>query len=322
MSGADAALRTLNSPRLFEQAPLDDALDDALQTYVSAETRPRRDSPSDSEHRQAHSAERLNQYVTGGQWRALALAASATIQATAANEEHTLLNLWVYRILALLMLQQQGGAQVAEREVAKLEHATQYASVARSGGKSPTIAWPFELRLLRARIPGAAHDDWAESAARLCALLRGCRRVLPSAVGERAMRYTRRVFRVSLMITTCAMRLGDCALAVQMLDRLLVGSDDPRLISAVARTYLQLGAVPAAERLFISVEKLAAGDAIVLVNRAMFAVATGKWDVARDLFARVFADHPDRIAVGNNAAICDLYLGNPQAMLSALQHLM
>ncbi|KAJ2845465.1 hypothetical protein GGI22_006549, partial [Coemansia erecta] len=175
MSGADAALRTLNSPRLFEQAPLDDALDDALQTYVSAETRPRRDSPSDSEHRQAHSAERLNQYVTGGQWRALALAASATIQATAANEEHTLLNLWVYRILALLMLQQQGGAQVAEREVAKLEHATQYASVARSGGKSPTIAWPFELRLLRARIPGAAHDDWAESAARLCALLRGCR---------------------------------------------------------------------------------------------------------------------------------------------------
>ncbi|KAJ2548276.1 hypothetical protein EV175_004891 [Coemansia sp. RSA 1933] len=328
---ADGVLRTLNNPRLFEQTPLDDELDDALQTYVSAETRPRRDVPSEAEYkRRLHSVEKLNQYVTGGQWRTLALAAKATILETPAVEERALLGFWVYRALALVM--HRDGAPLADRELVRLEMATRQAEIAREPvqvhGKSPTVVWPFELRLLRARIPGIAHGDWTESISRLCALQRGCHRVLlaiPDGTdSDRANLYKQRVFRISLMIAGCAIKLGDSELAVQTLDRLLVEEPaDPQLMSAVARTYLQLGGIPAAEKLFVRIEKtVSKDDKLVLMNRALYAVATSKWDIARDMFARVFADHPDRIAAGNNAAVCDLYLGSPQAMLNSLQQLM
>ncbi|KAJ1668016.1 hypothetical protein IW140_002449 [Coemansia sp. RSA 1813] len=322
---ADATLRTLNSQRLFEQTPLDDELDDALQTYVSPETRPRRDVPTEAEYkRRLHSHEKLNQHVTGGQWRALALASEATILETPATEERALLKYWVYRILALV---QQGCGQLADRELSRLELATRYAAIARNaGGKSPTTVWPFELRLLRAHVPGVAHGMWTESISRLCALQRGCHRVLSKENNEdKTTLYRQRMFRLMLMISGCAIKLDDFALAVQTLDQLLTEdpSLDPRLTSAVARTYLQMGAIPAAEKLFVKIEKsVPKDDKIVLMNRAFYAVATGKWDIARDMFARVFADHPDRIAAGNNAAVCDLYLGNPQAMLNALQQLM
>ncbi|KAJ2849195.1 hypothetical protein J3B02_003826 [Coemansia erecta] len=58
------------------------------------------------------------------------------------------------------------------------------------------------------------------------------------------------------------------------------------------------------------------------MNRALFAVAGGKWENARDLFANIYSEYPDRVAAGNNSSICELYLGSPQAMLNGLQQIM
>ncbi|KAJ2725365.1 hypothetical protein H4R23_004154, partial [Coemansia sp. Cherry 401B] len=63
---------------------------------------------------------------------------------------------------------------------------------------------------------------------------------------------------------------------------------------------------------------------LLLMNRAMYAVAAGKWAVARDLFARVASDPlgEPHVAAANNAAVCELFLGSPQRMLAQLQLLM
>ncbi|KAJ2802515.1 hypothetical protein H4R20_003248, partial [Coemansia guatemalensis] len=63
-------------------------------------------------------------------------------------------------------------------------------------------------------------------------------------------------------------------------------------------------------------------DVLAQMNRALYAVATEKWEVARDAFTAIHRDHSERIAAANNAAICELYLGSPQAMLNSLQQLM
>ncbi|KAI9502492.1 hypothetical protein GGI25_002670 [Coemansia spiralis] len=324
-TAADTTVRTLNDPRLFEETPLDDALDTALQTYVSTETRPRREVPLANDYaRRVQSHDVLSQYVTSGQWRALALASAASILGTSEAEEHALLGLWTYRVLALTR-QRQG--ELAERELDRLEAASRYAGVAQGAvrmGRSATVAWPFELRVLRAQVPAATHN-LAESMARLCALQRGCQRAVikRGASAEKVMLNKQRLFRLSLMISGCALRLGDAALAARLLDGLADEAADARVLSAAARMYLQLGSIPAAERLFDAAEQRVRGDdGLVLMNRALCAVATGKWDAARELFAQAAAGRPERIAAGNNMAVCELYLGSPQAMLNGLQQLM
>ncbi|KAJ2005046.1 hypothetical protein GGI04_000838 [Coemansia thaxteri] len=326
---ATSTWRTFNDPRLFEPTPLQDSLDETLSTYVSGDMRPRREAPSPDDFvRRVHGYEILNQYVVGGQWRALALAAEASIVETAAHEERTLLKYWVYRTMALIQL---NVCELASRELSRLEQASQYATTARRAvrrGKSPTIAWPFELRVLRAQAPGLAHGSWGVSIDRLSALLRGCRRAAATKVAEDEqddeLVYKQRGFHITLLIIGCIVKMHDSALATQVLDRLVSESPpDPLLLSAAARLYLQLGGISSAERLFVQVEGLATkDDKVTLMNRALYAVAAGKWDSAREMFAKIHADHPERVAAANNMALCDLYLGNPQAMLNGLKQLM
>ncbi|KAJ2332976.1 hypothetical protein GGI00_002548 [Coemansia sp. RSA 2681] len=308
---------SLNDPRLFEATPLRDGLDDALATYVSGgDARPRRDAPARSDFaRRVHGYELLNQYVAGGQWRALALASEASIVETAAGATRALLKYWVYRTLALTQL---GASALADRELARVEQVLR------------PSRWPFELRVLRAQVAGLAHGAWTTAVDRLSALLRGCRREMAKHQGEpiaddRRAVFEQRAFRLSLLLIRCLAAMRDSALATRVLDGLVQGgsSDDPLLLSAAARLYLQLGGIPDAERLFVRVEALAKDDKLTMMNRALYAVAAGKWESARDMFAAVAEGaHPERVAAGNNRALCDLYLGNPQAMLNGLQQLM
>ncbi|KAJ2865310.1 hypothetical protein GGH94_002325 [Coemansia aciculifera] len=299
--GIAGVYRSLNDPRLFEPTPLRDALDEALTTYVSLDSRPRREAPTLSDFtRRVHGYEILNQYVVGGQWRALALASESSIIETFADDRRTLLKYWVYRILALT---QMGASDVADRELGRLEQVSELKK------------WPFELRVLRAQVPGLAYGAWIKSVDRLSALLRGCRRMAEQSQGQR-------VFRLSLILLRCVVEMQDSSLATQILDQLAV-ADDPLVLSAAARMYLQLGGIPAAERLFVRVEGLVPkDDKLTLMNRALYAVAAGKWETAREMFAQVQAAHPEHLAAGNNLALCDLYLGQPQAMLNGLQALM
>ncbi|KAJ2743910.1 hypothetical protein GGI20_003386 [Coemansia sp. BCRC 34301] len=292
---------SLNDPRLLDPTPLRDGLDDALATYVSADLRPRRDAPVPGDFKRVHEYEQLNQLVAGAQWRALALASSASIVGT--TDRRALLKYWAYRALALTQI---GASAQVERELGRV------ASVMR------VSKWPFDLRVLRAQAPGLAHGAWIVSADRLSALLRACQRALPS---DRDV-WGQRVFRVTMILIRVLAEMRDSALAVRLLDQVLCGCDDALLLSVAARLLLQLGAVPDAERLFVRVEALAPGDALALMNRALYAVAGGKWSTARGLFADVAERHPDRLAPANNSALCDLYLGDPQAMLDALQRLM
>ncbi|KAJ1897412.1 hypothetical protein LPJ66_003389, partial [Kickxella alabastrina] len=326
---------TFTDPRLFEPLPLSDSLDDALQTLVSSDQRPRRQAPQRSDFKpQVHSYESLNQYVSSKQWRALALASQASIEAL--SLDHTInrgasggvLKYWVYRILALAQLGQGGIVGV---EVGRLERVE-------SGGMR---RWPFELRLLRAQAPGML-GEWAVVCDRLSSLLRGCQRALlppappapsapsaPSASSDdsRAL-WEHRVRRISLLLVGCAMRMGDPGLATGILEAvagwgLQSAGADPRLLSAVARVHLQLGSVPEAERLFLQVERQVPGDRMVHMNRALFSVAMGKWESARDSFAAVVDGRPEEaVAAANNLALCQLYLGSPQLMLQSLQQLM
>ncbi|KAJ2807611.1 hypothetical protein H4R20_001220 [Coemansia guatemalensis] len=315
--------RTLNDARLFETMPLDDALDDALQENVSPEARPRRATPSpDDFARRVHSYEILNQFVVGAQWRSLALAAEATIRETPPRDERTILKLWIYRILALTSLRHY---TLADRELNRLEHATHFAKLAASG-RAPTVVWPFELRVLRARIPALALDDHRKSIDRLSALARACQRQMLRKPDSAELN-AQRLFRLNLLIVGCLVKLRDAALATDMLRRLCEPPDgadpDPQLLSAAARLYLQLGAVTEAEALFVRVERIVSKDDVLAqMNRALYAVATEKWEVARDAFTAIHRDHSERIAAANNAAICELYLGSPQAMLNSLQQLM
>ncbi|KAJ2842653.1 hypothetical protein J3B02_005518, partial [Coemansia erecta] len=90
---ADAAL---NDQHLFESTALNDAIDDALNTYVSSESRPRRQAPSkvDFARPAIHAYDTLNQYATSGQWRALALASESSILATPSIEASAILKRW------------------------------------------------------------------------------------------------------------------------------------------------------------------------------------------------------------------------------------
>ncbi|KAJ2598873.1 hypothetical protein GGF39_002470 [Coemansia sp. RSA 1721] len=306
----------LNDQRLFEATPLSDSIDDALNTYVSPDSRPRRQAPSkvDFARPTIHAYDTLNQYATSGQWRSLALASESSILATPAIDTSSILKRWVYRIFALIRL---GHNVQAEAELDRVESA---------GGT--TVGWPFELRILRAQIPGLANDDWPMSIDRLSALLRGCQRSLGrSDVAEKKPLFEQRICRLNLLLVSCAMHMHDLCLASQILDDLLFTLNnqppDPRLLSAIGRIYLQMGSIPEAESCFKQVENhVAVEDEMITMNRALFAVAGGRWENARDLFASIYAGHPERIAAGNNSAICELYLGSPQLMLNSLQQVM
>ncbi|KAJ2450561.1 hypothetical protein EV183_004201 [Coemansia sp. RSA 2336] len=295
----------LNDGSLFEQVSLEDPLDQLLS---GSDARPRRQVLDD--FNATYSYDLLNQYVAGAQWRSLALASASTIVKTPANQPAALLKLWTYRTLALCNLKQ---FTAASRELHKLQ-------------QCGAAKWPFELRILRALLPARAHQDWLLTVERLSALTRACQRRSHDPL------YRERTFRLQLLTIGACLRLkGGTELALSMLNRLLAScADDPRVVSGAARIYLQLGCLEQANRLFANVEALVLDkdDKLLLMNRAFGAVAAGKWEHAKQLFASVVdlsGDQPvdaDRISAANNLALCELYLGNPQAMLNMLQHLM
>ncbi|KAJ1933357.1 hypothetical protein EC988_009146, partial [Linderina pennispora] len=240
-------------------------------------------------------------FIASGQWRALALASAATIT------KHTddPLRLWTYRALALRQLR---CSEQAERELHRLSRVV------------ASRTWPFELRLLRACL-GAP----AQCIARLSVLLRGCRRRQQKITdGSEMAANGARMFRLSLLLAGQAMLLKDAMLTTQILDS-LTETTNPLLLSAVARVHLQLGNVQAAERQFVKVESLVpASDRLAVMNRALFAMATGKWAAAKQLFASVNEGAPPDtcVAANNNMALCELYLGSPSEMLASLQKTM
>ncbi|KAJ2189880.1 hypothetical protein IW144_005513 [Coemansia sp. RSA 522] len=127
------------------------------------------------------------------------------------------------------------------------------------------------------------------------------------------------------MLASCAVRMRDAQLAIRVMDHLVTESpNDPRLLSAVARLHLQLGSIRQAELQFMRIEQLVpSDDKLARMNRALYAVASGKYEAARELFNSVAGDAiEDRVCAANNACVCDVYLGHPQRMLDALQKLM
>ncbi|KAJ1723662.1 hypothetical protein LPJ61_005805, partial [Coemansia biformis] len=257
MTPAGSARGALNEARLFEPTPLSDRLEELLEIHVSPEAQPRRDEPAPEDYaRRKHSYEVLNQFIAGGRWRALALASEATIVETDVHEERTILRLWTYRALALCGL---GHHRLADRELGRLEAATGHTALYRRAGRgrAPTVVWPFELRTLRARIPGLAHGDWHLSIERLSALARGCQRRAGRSRGDDAELNQQRAFRMNLLVAGCAIKLRDAELAAGILGRLVrAAGEDALLLSAAARLSLQLGSTAQAEKLFVAAERL------------------------------------------------------------------
>ncbi|KAJ1938393.1 hypothetical protein FBU59_004453, partial [Linderina macrospora] len=129
-------ISTPSDARLFDTVPLADSLTDALLMYAAPDMRPRRETPLASDFAShTYTFDALNQYVSSGQWRALALASQATITQT--PDPATALRLWVYRALAVTQLHR---TEQVERELQRLSQVARLAQ------------WPFELRVLRATI--------------------------------------------------------------------------------------------------------------------------------------------------------------------------
>ncbi|KAJ1843699.1 hypothetical protein LPJ73_005407 [Coemansia sp. RSA 2703] len=285
-----------NDARLLDPTPLDDGLDAALHAHVASAARPRRAAPtvSDFSPPAEHAYETLNQYCASGQWRQLALASAASILATAQDDYRAALQRWTYRALALTRL---GHAAQAETELTRLASAV------------ALRRWPLALRLLRALAP----SDKRISLDRLAAIRRALVRK-----GDKA---AYGVGCVTLLEAHCALRLRDAPLVFECLERVrFPGTEgqDPNVLSFTGRMHLQFGDIVKAEKLFEEAERCAApGDQIVLMNRALLAVAGGRWDVAREQFAQVAG-----LSAAANRAVCELYLGDPQGMLDEMLKLM
>lgn len=308
----------MNASEHFEPTPLTDSLDTLLQAHATSRQQqqqqqqaPRRDPPRPEDFHRLYSFELLNQYTASSQWRALLLATRSSIQLTP-KEDAAWLRYWVYRILGLINL---GHKEQAQRELQRLG--------------SFDSCWPYELRILWAQLPGWCQEDWLASIDRLLELKKA---QANANNNNNNSDQQKRSFRVTLLLVSNAIRLDDFELATEFLSQLSAAAaadddddgngdddDDPQLLSSIARLCLQMGALAEAERLFVRVETMIPRtDQMALMNRALYAVALGKWESAHAKFSQLAAG----VAARNNRAVCELYLGDPQKLLQELDQLM
>ena len=190
---------------------------------------------------------------------------------------------------------------------------------------------PWTLRLLLAELPGHCGRQ-LEAMNRLLRLLRTVRELLGGQEAGRAVWREREVM-VLHSLVNCSVMHQDFESAVKCLDMLaevVEPEAEVPLHSAYGRLYLQLGSLPLAERHFglaaAAREVLGEEDGQLdsLLDSAFLAIGQGQFQAALERFLRaeaavVAGDTKLGRAIGNNIAVCLLYVGRLKEGLAKLE---
>ncbi|KAG0234072.1 hypothetical protein BGW42_006938 [Actinomortierella wolfii] len=276
---------------------------------------------TEAEQRYAAQSEILQELTINNSWMAMARYARTQILNTPAEQILKLINLWYVRLMALVQLGQYDMAKAEFEqlgdlhgplyqyenyppemlyEVSESERLISLMDGGQPQARRKGCMVPFEMLVLQARLPGYMGDA-AEAIDQLYDLILYCKKDYPLAsrhAHDLARQYP----------------------------------DDINLHSALGRLYLQLGDLEQGAKVFERVERMV--DALsespshahfslqVLMNRAFLAVSHGQWATAKHAFEQVLKVEPENLAVSNNLAVCELYMGMLNEAIPRLQGLM
>jgi tetratricopeptide (TPR) repeat protein len=346
------ATRKWTSPSLFNEIPPTDPVTDALHRVfpLSEAARPqRRLLKVEDAERQYGPDEALSALVQSNSWRGTAILARNRLVGlqSAPNKVKEIMDWWLVRLVALEKLRYfdilaAEMDRLGDFDAPELRYDS-YPDL--FPGMAGTMV-SFELRLFSARAP-SLRGGHHESISRLYRLLYECRintkQFLMAGPTSSDLRlWQDREAHIQLTVAGLMLDLKDYRLAISILQGIVQSRPNHAdAISALARTYLQLGDIYNAKRLFATAEscivpqnsEIAPGSdeaiiqcerpELVLSNRAFVAIADNDWESAVKYFTNLL-NLPDRTGartatVMNNLAVCHLYTGNVSQSLSFLE---
>ncbi|KAG0046539.1 Trafficking protein particle complex subunit 12 [Gryganskiella cystojenkinii] len=346
----------LNTPNMFHEITMSDAMNDLMVRHIPAEQRTLRDwnALTEAEQRQASRSEILHELTINNSWRAMTRYTRSQILATPSDRIVDLINLWYARLLALTKLGQYEMAQAELDQLGDLRgpqyrfesyppdafsnsNSFQTNEQRQAGVDRRGSIVPFEMLVLKARLQGHLGDvyeaiDQLYDLILLCKKFEAICRVGDDTEGER--QWQRLTGQLHLMVLNYLIDLRDFAAATKHARDLAQRyPQDINFHSGLGRLYLQLGDVDTARIVFQGVESMVKKletDAKVqshvklqlTMNRALLAVAMGEWIPAKTAFEEVLSQEPENLVATNNLAVCDLYAGQLNEAIPRIEKLM
>ncbi|KAJ1918893.1 hypothetical protein H4219_002343 [Mycoemilia scoparia] len=349
----------INQENMFELVPMSDKVDDAMYQYTTPGNRPQRPDPVDYLRNFVPEMEDLDALVKGHSWRTLALASRSVIVRTSFTQYNQALEGWVYRIHSLIRL---GHYELANIEVGRLERLSKSQLVYQEDHNTsastepitiyhPIKTWPWELRVMRAQIPGLIatgpksagtegvnrHILICKSIDRTHALIRTLDKKLAKLGPDSPQKgmYRTRRFQLVLLLSRQLLELKDVPQALKVIRDYIspTGSTDnekspisPHLLTILARIHINFGDLKNGSKLIKQAEDMLPekgfNNDLAIANRAFLLAAQGKWSEARKEFEQIVYHQPLNFNMANNMAICDLYQGNLDGALSIIDDLL
>ncbi|GJJ77951.1 trafficking protein particle complex subunit 12 [Entomortierella parvispora] len=346
----------LNSPNMFHEINMADAMNDLMVRHIPAEHRTLRDwsALTEAEQRQASRSEILHELTINNSWRAMTRYTRSQILATPSDRIVELINLWYARLLALTKLGQYEMAQAELDQLgdlrgpqyrfesyppeafdSSLDFQTNEQRQGESRKRGSIV--PFELLVLKARLQGHLGDiyeaiDQLYDLVLLCKKFEAICKVGEDISGE--LQWLSLSGQLHIMVLNYLIELKDYPAATRHARDLAKRyPHDINFHSGLGRLYLQLGDLDSAQIVFQRVEdqvKALPDDGKekshfklqLIMNRALLAVATGEWITARDAFEEVLVLEPENLVATNNLAVCELYAGQLNEAIPRIEKLM
>ncbi|KAF9163584.1 hypothetical protein DFQ26_002340 [Actinomortierella ambigua] len=349
----------LNSPNMFNDIHMTDPMNEIMSKHMSPERFVPRDwnAFTEAEQRLASQSEILQELTINNSWMAMARYAKTQILGTPADQILKLINLWYVRLMALVQLGQYEMARAEFEQLGDLRgplyryenyppemlyepsESERLASLIENS--QPPIQRrgclvPFEMLVLQARLPGYMGDT-AEAIDQLYDLILYCKKCEATCKAHKDARGVQQwralPGQLQLLVINYLMELKDYPLATRHAHNLAQQySGDINLRSGLGRLYLQLGDLEQATNVFEDVEAMVNAlpgspsdthfSLQVLMNKAFLAVSQGHWVAAKHAFEQVLRVEPENLAVSNNLAVCELYMGMLNESIPRLQGLM
>jgi len=179
---------------------------------------------------------------------------------------------------------------------------------------------PFELFVIHARSKYWAGDPLAHLD-ELAMLLKMCKRKARSSelLEDQRQMWKERAARVGMIMASQLLEMQDYRGAETLLRALALNSTSPDVLSALARTRLEVGDLASAAQYFQRASALpSCSQSTRDLNSALLASARGEWTVAAGLLESVLAVTPDDVVAVNDFAVVLLNLGR---LKDAIDHL-
>ncbi|GJJ11256.1 hypothetical protein Clacol_005488 [Clathrus columnatus] len=304
---------------LFLPVPNTDPLNTLLAKYITdPNQRPPRDLSGPYRDKDFHTL------VMTNSWRSLAKMARDRIVATPPSDLTLILELWYIRLssLARMRLYNQASAEC-----------TSLFTVL--NGVEPLTArnhlfnevLPFELEIMNARVRYWS-DDHIGYLDALMVLFNKCKRRAKecSKAGNETGHgmWVERGTRITLIIASQMIEMKDILSAARLLSSLTEQPNaSPALFSAIARIYVCCGHLKTASKYFSIVENHPKADETSKnMNRALEAIAYGKFEEAVQILRHVTDANPDNAVAANNLAVALFGTGRVQEGIKIMEKLL